>query len=83
MSCPASKRPPGSSPASRRKSLFDYAIPYWRRLTLVLALIHGALVVTESLDRRPGRRRDIAVVGTGVGAVLLGVTLTRVMLALA
>jgi ATP-binding cassette subfamily B protein len=25
-------------PASRRKTLFDYAIPYWRRLTLVLAL---------------------------------------------
>jgi len=38
MSCPANRRPPGSSPASRRKSLFDYAIPYWRRLTLVLAL---------------------------------------------
>src|SRR5471032_2380742 len=27
-----------SCPASRRKTLFDYAIPYWRRLTLVLAL---------------------------------------------
>jgi ATP-binding cassette subfamily B protein len=43
MSCPASSRPPG------RRTLLHYAIPYWRRLSLVLALSLASTALSLAL----------------------------------
>jgi succinate dehydrogenase hydrophobic anchor subunit len=59
--------------------------PWWPGLewaTLVLALLHGFLVIQARLRGAPvpGRGRDAAVVATGVTAVLLGAGATWAML---